>query len=160
LKSVTVPLQTPAHPRGASALAKQFDFKHGSAGSTGLQRLARGGADHPTRVRRAGNRLRFQSEQEQGHAGLLGGKGQPPAGGKVERWTLPMAFDDQCRKAGTARGIGGGLEQSLGIGRDAQDQGARIAAQLDQAWPMEPPSKPFGFVCTKPEDRETPANRS
>ena len=149
----------PAHPGGTGAPAQQFNFKHGQAGCTGFQRSARRGADPPAGVGRAWNRLRFQPDQEQGRTRLLRGKGQPPAGGQVERGTLPMTFDDQRRKAGTARRIGGGLEQRLGIGRDSQDQRVRIAAQLDQARPMKPPSKPFGLVGPNPEDRRTPANR-
>ena len=91
---------------------------------------------------------------------MLGGKSQPPAGGQVERRTLPVAFDDKCRKTGAARRIGCGPEQRPGIGRDAQDQRVRIAAQLNETRPMEPPPKPFRLVGPEPEDRRTPADRS
>ncbi len=69
-----------------------------------------------------------------------------------------MTLDDQCRKARTARGIGRSLEQRLDVRRDTQDQRVRIAAQLNETRPIKPPSKPFGLVGTKPEDREPPAD--
>jgi hypothetical protein len=64
-----------------------------------------------------------------------------------------MAFDDQCRKAGAARGIGRGLEERLVVRCDTQNQRAWIAAQINEARPMEPPTNPFSLVGTKPEDR-------
>lgn len=148
------------HPGGTGTPTQQGDFKHGAAGCAGFQRLARRRSDPPARVSRAWNRFSLQPDQEQGHPRLLGGKGQSPAGGKIERRTLPTAFNDQRRKTGATRGIGRGLEQRLGIGRDAQYQRVRIAAQLDKAWPMKPPAKPFGFVGSKPENGRSPADCS
>lgn len=99
--------------------------------------MRRRGSHLPAGAGSAGYGRGINPQQEQRHAGFLGGEGQTAAGSEIQLAHLAPAFHDHRAQRRTAQGINRRAQQRPDIGNDRAQGMARRAAQFGPAIGLE-----------------------